>query len=285
MTSRKPSIFIGSSVEGLDVAYALQQSLEYDAEPTVWSQGVFTPSQAVIADLLDETRTADFALFVLTADDIRSMRGVSTSVPRDNVIFELGLFIGSLGLERCFFVAPRRIEPISLPSDLLGLTSLSYDAQRTDGRLLAALGPAVHQIRAALRKLGCRPPIRVRTTDSSSPPTLPDLAGDFIATWDTPELKSARDILAGGIPFHTFEDETGDATRALKRVFTFLDSLADALLAGRVDEARARDVFGGPVKAVWERSRTYLAPLNIADEWWSPPPQIAILYERWHPAV
>ncbi|MDO8297180.1 MAG: nucleotide-binding protein [Caulobacter sp.] len=285
MTDGKPAIFIGSSVEGLDVAYALQQGLEYDAEPTVWSQGVFTLNQAAIVDLIGETRTTDFALFVLTADDIRSMRGASTSVPRDNVIFELGLFIGALGLERCFFVTPRNADPVSLPSDLLGLTSLSYEAQRADGRLLAALGPAVHHVRAALRKLGRRPPTRVRTIDSAPISTHPDLAADFIATWNGAELKDARDTLRAGIPLHAFEDETGDGTRALKRVFAFLDSLADALLAGWVDEVRAKDVFGGSIKAVWERSRTYLAPLNIADEWWSPPPQIAILYERWYPAV
>lgn len=34
--TRRPPLFIGSSVEGLEVAYALQENLEFDCEPTVW---------------------------------------------------------------------------------------------------------------------------------------------------------------------------------------------------------------------------------------------------------
>jgi hypothetical protein len=63
---------------------------------------------------------------------------------RDNVIFELGLFMGRLGKQRCFFVVPRGKQRLRLPTDLLGVTPADYN----DGtaNLRAALGPATTKI-------------------------------------------------------------------------------------------------------------------------------------------
>lgn len=71
---RKPRLFIGSPAEGLDVAYAIQENLEFDTEATVWSQGVFAPTSTALVDLLKIARATDFAAFIFTPDDVRIMR-------------------------------------------------------------------------------------------------------------------------------------------------------------------------------------------------------------------
>lgn len=150
----KPRVFIASSVEGLAIAYAVQENLEYDAECTVWSQGVFNPSAYPLDDLLAELGRTDFGIFVFSADDVVNMRKEETNVIRDNVIFELGLFLGQLGRQRNFMVQPNDVGDLHIPSDLAGLSPLKFEAKRQDGNVVAALGASCNKIREAMRKLG-----------------------------------------------------------------------------------------------------------------------------------
>lgn len=146
----KPRLFIGSSTENLVIANAVQELLEYDTEPVVWNQGIFGLSRFTLEGLLSEIERADFAIFVFTLDDIAKIRGEEFQIVRDNVIFELGLFTGRLGRERTFIVQPRGSDTLHLPTDLLGLTPAWYDPDRSDGDLLAALGPACNKVRRAI---------------------------------------------------------------------------------------------------------------------------------------
>lgn len=149
----KPKIFIGSSVEGLSAAYAIQQNLAHDAESTVWDQGFFELSKTTIESLDKALETMDFGIFVFSGDDITIMRGETSSTVRDNVLFEFGLFIGKLGRERVFFVIPDGTS-IHMPSDLLGITPGKYDPNRQDGSLQAATGSVCNSIRTQIKKLG-----------------------------------------------------------------------------------------------------------------------------------
>lgn len=150
----KPAMFIGSSAEHLNLAYAAQENMEHDVESTVWTQGVFTPSRTAMASLIDRMEESDFGLFVFSPDDITAMRDENKRTVRDNVVFELGLFIGHLGPERCFIIVPRGQEDLHLPTDLTGLTPALFDADRQDGNVQAALGPACNRVLKAVRKLG-----------------------------------------------------------------------------------------------------------------------------------
>jgi hypothetical protein len=152
----KPSLFIASSAEHLDLAYAIQQNLEHDVEATVWTQGVFKISRPALMSLVDALSSFDFGAFVFSPDDVTNMRDDRLQTVRDNVIFELGLFVGGLGLDRSFVIVPRGITELHLPTDLLGLIPATFDPNRQDKNLIAALGSACNEIRGAINRLGRR---------------------------------------------------------------------------------------------------------------------------------
>jgi cold shock CspA family protein len=146
----KPKVFIGSSREGLDIANAIHANLTRDAECTVWANGVFQISGTTIHSLIQTLRESDFGIFVFSPDDLAIMRGNQNPVVRDNVIFELGLFVGRLGIERCFFITPDEVQDLRLPTDLMGVTPGSFESGRRDKNWLAATNPVCMQIRARL---------------------------------------------------------------------------------------------------------------------------------------
>jgi predicted nucleotide-binding protein len=150
----RPSMFVGSSAEGLSIAEAIQLNLDHSVECTLWSQGVFGLSNGSLESLVTATKKFDFAVLVLTPDDLIRKRGTDGNSPRDNVIFELGLFMGALGRERTFIVHCRS-EKLELPSDLAGITPATY-AKREDGNLIAALGSVCTQLKQAIQKLSKR---------------------------------------------------------------------------------------------------------------------------------
>jgi predicted nucleotide-binding protein len=151
-----PTVFIVSSSEGVNVGRYLQLELEATGACTVtrWDQGVFGASTYAMQALEKAAKRADFAVAIATPDDTVSSRGDSRAVVRDNVIFELGLFIGALGLERTYIVADRTHD-LQLPSDLHGLTWLPYK-QREDNNQRAAVNEAVLGITERIRDLGPR---------------------------------------------------------------------------------------------------------------------------------
>jgi hypothetical protein len=148
----KPRIFIGSSSEGKSVADAIHSELQSEAECTVWTQGVFGLSDSNLEALKRQVDTSEFGIFVFSPDDALTMRGKLFSAPRDNVVYELGLFSGALGRERCFFVTPQGTD-IHLPTDLLGMTAGWYEAGRSDRNFQRAVGPFCTQVRHNIGEL------------------------------------------------------------------------------------------------------------------------------------
>lgn len=150
----KPSLFIGSSSEGLDFARAVRTSLRDDVEVTLWNEGFFALGNTFIESLVTALPRFDFAVLVLTPDDLLQSRASELLSPRDNVLFELGLFMGRLGRSRTFILHQRAPAP-KIPSDLAGVTTAVYDWPRQDDRnYLAAVGAACDNIRQVIRELG-----------------------------------------------------------------------------------------------------------------------------------
>lgn len=150
----RPSVFVGSSSEGLRIAQAVQVLLDQVCEVEIWSQGVFGLTQGTLESLVLALEQFDFAILVLTADDLTISRGAERPVARDNVLFELGLFVGGLGRDRTFMLYDRTHRP-ELPSDLAGVTAATFEPH-SSGNIQAALGAACTRIQNALERLGVR---------------------------------------------------------------------------------------------------------------------------------
>ncbi|HKR25704.1 MAG TPA: TIR domain-containing protein, partial [Allosphingosinicella sp.] len=122
----KPRIFLGSSTKQAGLLDALTRDLEGVCHVEPWTTS-FNPGTTTLGRLLELTREVDFAAFVFAQDDWTAAASEAESgqaSPRDNVVFEAGLFGGVLGMRRTFILHARGAK---LPTDLLGLTCVRYD--------------------------------------------------------------------------------------------------------------------------------------------------------------
>ena len=153
--ARLPTVFVGSSTEGIDICRNLQVELESSrtCDVELWSH-IFKPSQFSLEALIEIAERVDFAVLVATADDTIESRGTSSASPRDNVILELGLFVGALGRDRTYLLTDASTR-LKLPSDLLGLTYIPY-YPRPGGNERAAVGAASTQVLERVKARGRR---------------------------------------------------------------------------------------------------------------------------------
>jgi predicted nucleotide-binding protein len=155
-----PHLFLGSSRESLRVAKALKTSIENAAKShsmeinvTLWSDGVFGASRSAIEALEVQLRLCDFAILVAAKDDTLWSRWRLMRAPRDNVVFELGLFMGALSRLRTFLLVPRGVN-LKIPSDLLGQTPLLFDPKEPD--LKKALLTAANELVEIVKNSGAK---------------------------------------------------------------------------------------------------------------------------------
>lgn len=133
---RKKRIFIGSSTEELDLANAAKTILEFekDFEVTIWNEevwekAVFRLNNNYLNDLIRATLQFDFGILIGTQDDKVEVRGNEHLQPRDNILFELGLFIGRLGLNNCAFLIDKDIK---LLSDIKGISLARFERNKLE---------------------------------------------------------------------------------------------------------------------------------------------------------
>jgi hypothetical protein len=126
----KPRIFLGSSGKQAALVQALTRGLKDVAHVDPWTTS-FNPGTTTLERLVELAHEVDFAAFAFAQDDWTAVNTSATpppdsgqASPRDNVVFEAGLFGGVLGMRRTFILHARGSK---LPTDLLGLTSIRYD--------------------------------------------------------------------------------------------------------------------------------------------------------------
>jgi len=144
----KRSMFIGSSSEGLEIAEAVKSKMESYLNVTIWNEkNVFGLNQSTLDSLLRTVSMYDFALLILTPDDIVEFRHEKVIAPRDNVIFELGLFFGRLGPRHAFILCE---EDTKILSDFKGITITKFRRDSTKGDLNTAVTAACDEILTAI---------------------------------------------------------------------------------------------------------------------------------------
>jgi predicted nucleotide-binding protein len=152
-THDKIRVFIISSAESLEIARTVQNAFARDDFLTVvWTDGVFRVANYTLQSLEDEVNASDFAIAIAHGDDETHSRGQDWPSPRDNVIFELGLFMGRLGRHRAILMEPRG-EGIKLPSDLAGVTTIPYRYEK-GANAAALMAPACNALRDHIRHWG-----------------------------------------------------------------------------------------------------------------------------------
>lgn len=147
----KPKIFVASSREALRIALAVQQNLEDVADVTVWDQDAFQLGENHIDGLSRILSMSNFGVFVFAPDDVTEMRREKKNTVRDNVILELGMFLGRLGKKKSFIIKPKN-EDLHIPADLWGVVMGQYDRAKAQEQTKSALAPVCAQIADILKR-------------------------------------------------------------------------------------------------------------------------------------
>lgn len=270
----KPVVFVASSNRAFCHVERLNALLgdRYAIRP--WRDS-YELMEGSLEALIGISKGVDFAIFVLTPDDRATVRGKHVSIPRDNVVFELGLFMGELGRDRVA-VALDTSASVSLPTDLEGVTVARFDAA-ADGGIEAA----AERLSRAIEKAGIRWPVTCWWCDTCfdngedhdvdyylwvenvSSTELPDLS---VHVFPENFILEPKDELKGRMhpSEHVryrfrIEDEFGSIREDVRRVF---ESAPRESVVLRVHKMRTRDglVFESSELGaqLWDKVQLYL---------------------------
>lgn len=156
----KPKGIIFSTTEALQTAKTIRGLLcddfylnSLDMTCDLWRERFMGENWVSALELLEKmTEEYNFAIVLFTQDDLTESRGEGKPSPRDNLVFELGLFLGALGRERTILL----IESgnIKIPSDLHGVMPEKFELpprnpatqQRDSRQLRSKIAPVCDKI-------------------------------------------------------------------------------------------------------------------------------------------
>jgi hypothetical protein len=173
-------IFIASSTANIKVARAFARGLQTRGFQTkVWDEWVFQPNESTLDGLLRVATDYRFAVVVWGPSDVTMSCGESISSPRDNVIFEAGLFLGMLG-RHGVFVAEDKTASIRIPSDYAGITCVTYDGSLIEREPDPAIRSACDEIQHYIE---------------TPPPNLSVLAGPWKSRYAAGPDEEHREVI------------------------------------------------------------------------------------------
>jgi hypothetical protein len=155
----KRKLFIGSSSgPGLKIAKTVKARVTNVCkdwiECDIWNRGdVFGINRSFLDSLLRASQQYHYGIFVATKDDPTVKKGASVVEPRDNVIFEVGLFLGSMGVSRSFLLVEKGV---GLPSDFEGIAVPRFSIE-DEQSALSAVDQIIRRIERTRKSFNLKP--------------------------------------------------------------------------------------------------------------------------------
>ena len=233
VTKAKPHLFIGSSSEMKPEVNLIAKHLDDVAIIDKWWESKsFKPMYSTLGSLQFAAWEHDFGLFVFSGDDETTSRGATKISPRDNVVFELGLFLGTLGPDRTFAIriqGSRKNQRIKIPSDLEGINFPTI--KRSQAKLdIASVKTAASEIRDRISQLSfCHNRLNLRLSydfDRKTSEFRMIINGVSLQPWM--ELVAQRELFLVSLledKFINFENNTSIAVGVPKLVSAFGDDV------------------------------------------------------------
>jgi hypothetical protein len=150
----KPIMFVGSSSEDKGLIEGLRLNLKGNVSVRSWATTTWALSRSTLTGIEKHLDEADFAAFILNANDVAVIRDKRENIPRDNVLFELGMSFGRIRRDRTFILVPQGASTeIRTLSDLLGITGISFEPDGSDQQTMAT---AAAELWVAIQDIGPR---------------------------------------------------------------------------------------------------------------------------------
>lgn len=226
----RPRLFVGSSKEA-DNKGVLQKLVDIlrdelrQIEIVPWTVSPWENLENALKSLRAHLGDYTYAVFLAFPDDRTTIRRKEKYTARDNVIFEFGMFLAQLGVERTFLVAPQeKIPPDHKPFHILTDVGDSFrPGAYTINRLTEKSASVVFRLGGLVKKIKALEAERLKTTPGQAQKAL----------------ESTTSILAADL-----QKEGHDDAYYIGKLKESIESLTrhKALAGGKTVASTARDI-------------------------------------------